>query len=118
MGAGASTNHQPGGFKELIRAGLKNGAFSVRTIQTFINKETDLKAILKPKFPDVDFDHLNTKDVDYILDNLDDSMVQQLQNRLLGKGYSTPSIMGGKKGKRKTRRSKSLRKSRWNHGKR
>jgi hypothetical protein len=103
MGAGASTS----GLKAMVRSGLKNGSLSIQQVQAFVDKEKDIKSALKSKLSNVDFDNLNAKDVDYLLDELDDDFIRQIQNRMAGIGYNAPSIMGG-------RRNKSRRKKRRN----
>lgn len=100
MGAGASTT----GLRDLIRAGIKTGSLSVKQLQAFLDKETDIKASLKGRIKGVDFDRLNMKDVDYVLDNLDDVSVRNIHARIQGKGYHTPTIMGGKKRQQSKRR--------------
>jgi hypothetical protein len=104
MGSGASVNKQD--FKNHVVNGLKMGALSVKQIQSFLDKESDIKSALKTKIPrnKVDFDHLNIKDVDYVLDELDDDIIRQVLNRMMGIGYKAPSIMGGKKHKMRSRK--------------
>jgi hypothetical protein len=92
-------------------AGASTGASTIKNIQSFLNRETDIKNVLKRKFTDVDFDHLNQKDIDYVKDTMDTNMKQMIEDRLMGKGVITSYIMGGRS-RRRRRKKKTTRKTR------